>query len=104
MDLAEFLAARLGEDEAAANDERIWFGPFPEAIKESEGELIIQKERVLAEVAAKRAILARHAEAQGWSYPPGDGDEAVQDELVTVVRHLAAVYSDHPDYRQEWKP
>lgn len=60
--------------------------------------------RVLREVEAGRAILARHVAVQAWSYPPGDGDEAVQGELDTVIRHLIAAWSDHPDYRQEWKP
>jgi hypothetical protein len=40
--------------------------------------------RVLAEIAAKRAILEIHA--------PHDS------------RILAAVWAGHPDYRQEWKP
>jgi Family of unknown function (DUF6221) len=57
--------------------------------------------RVLREVEAKRAIVSRCAEAirdQGiWGE---DGQAALAED---VLRHLAAIYSDHPDYRQEWK-
>jgi hypothetical protein len=61
--------------------------------------------RVLREVEAKRAILDLTKDPDGpdgenlnWAY--GIHAEAHQ----TVLRHLAAVYADHPDYRQEWRP
>lgn len=60
--------------------------------------------RVLREVGAMRKILAMHTEAQGWSYPPGDGDEAVQEALTNVARALAAIWSDHPDYAEAVRP
>lgn len=112
-DLAAFLAARLDEDEAAAKaawgvewDWRYVAEPFGERPSIAHTVHIARHDpaRVLREVAAKRAILARYATVQAWSYPPGDGDEAVQDELGEVTRSLAAVYSDHPGYREEWKP
>ncbi len=94
-DMTAFLAARLDEDEAAAETGR-------------ERDL-----RPLREVAAKRAILAEHfAEDRGESLPGADcgvcyyigtpGSPAQWPCLT--LRVLAAVYSDHPDYRQEWKP
>lgn len=46
---------------------------------------------MLADVAAKRAIVDL-AEATG------------QPAIWEAAEHLAAVYADHPDYRQEWKP
>lgn len=119
---AAFLAARLDEDEAvakAAADGGGWSarGPYdgdPGAcfvVREdghdvaawitSEDAAHIARydpARALGEVAAKRAILAMHTEAQAWSYPPGDGDEAVQDALETVIRHLAGDWPGHPDY------
>jgi hypothetical protein len=49
--------------------------------------------RVLREVEAKRAIVAAVAESPG---------EATG--LGVAMLHLAAVYADHPDYRQEWRP
>jgi hypothetical protein len=72
--------------------------------------------RVLREVAAKRAIVAAYEEAAEHPYdlPAGvhdgrDQDEQMRDEAVLgamedVARHLAAVWSDHPDYRAEWSP
>jgi hypothetical protein len=80
---------------------------------------------VLREVEAKRAILAEHqlsgssdirAERQGqWGRPEpalalgcrvcdyDDGWLGGSDGCPTL-RHLAAVYADHPDYRDEWRP
>jgi hypothetical protein len=61
--------------------------------------------RVLREVKAGRAILALHT---GQHECPGDegyawyGDD--EAPWCPAVRHHAAVYDDHPDYRQEWKP
>jgi hypothetical protein len=83
--------------------------------------------RVLAEVEAKRAILAEHATMFrniGWQ---DDDHEEVYEELEVcalcvskhshfssraavpegackTVRILAAVYADHPDYHDEWRP
>lgn len=51
--------------------------------------------RVLAQVAALRAVLGEHQDCS-----------IVGVVLVPcpTVRHLAAIWADHPDYRQEWKP
>ncbi|MGW4972629.1 DUF6221 family protein [Streptomyces albidoflavus] len=52
--------------------------------------------RVLAEVEAKRSMIGRisnHALIMG------------QDEVHgSLLRSLALPYSDHPDYRDEWRP
>jgi len=45
--------------------------------------------RVLAECAAKRAIIDEYT-----------GSPAT----FQIIAHMAAVYRDHPDYRQEWTP
>jgi hypothetical protein len=47
--------------------------------------------RVLADVAAKRAIMGLAV--------PGDID---QPEVYAALRYLAAVHADHPDYDPEW--
>ena len=108
-DLTAFLRARLDEDEAAAKNERVLFGPFPETIKEWKGWLVIKKqEQVLAEVAAKRAILDLASDATGYhmqveqEFAVEPLDKPYVGELI--LRRLAAVYSGHPDYRPEWKP
>jgi hypothetical protein len=65
--------------------------------------------RALREVAAKRAILAEHAEDGHWCRRPADtgwvvyeaGERVVKTFPCGTVRDLAAVWSDHPDY-PEW--
>jgi Family of unknown function (DUF6221) len=74
--------------------------------------------RVLREVAAKRAILAEHApraydrygrigiycRACVTGHEPYMDDDTPDSWPCATVRHLAAVWGDHPDYRPEWKP
>ncbi len=61
--------------------------------------------RVLREVEAKRHVLhlydtARHHEANAVNALPVF--ETTVRALRSIVQALAAVYSDHPDYQQEW--
>ena len=83
--------------------------------------------RVLREVEAKRAILRMHNRLtpyleSGFTYPaaanfcgycgPGDNWQAEHEPdhypgaawPCQHVRILAAIWSEHPDYQQEWKP
>lgn len=83
--------------------------------------------RTLREVEAMRKILGMHHPTQphpefGFTYPaaakfcgwcgPGDNWQAEQEPdhypfalwPCGHARLLAAVYSDHPDYQDEWKP
>ena len=53
--------------------------------------------RVLAECEAKRRIVE---ECQGWDAEL-DGRGALGE---TVLRALAAVYADHEDHREDWRP
>jgi len=61
--------------------------------------------RVLRDVAAKQRILAVH---RPYVVEPDQaclgcaGDNVW--ERCPVLRALAAVYDDHPDYREEWRP
>lgn len=67
--------------------------------------------RVLAEVAAKRAILAAY-EAAKSNVPPADDWYEVADGVCVgladglglAVKHATAVYSGRPGYRPEWAP
>jgi hypothetical protein len=67
--------------------------------------------RALREVEAKRAIMELADEASGLDMSV-DIDRAVRPRDTTtdpyvgdmIIRQLAAVYSDHPDYQEEWRP
>ena len=50
--------------------------------------------RVLADIAAKREIVA-------WV---GDYDADLDGSAWGILGNLAALYADHPDYQQEWAP
>jgi hypothetical protein len=122
-DLIAFLNARLDEDEAAAKaaqsqDERHEQN-MPDAEMRECIDLASRRERnydqpwwaanmnyqltrrrfpsnparVLREVEAKRAVILQ------WENSPSGSLV-----LTNALYQLAAVYSDHPDYRAEWKP
>ena len=104
MTITEFLLARIAEDEATVgtpdtHDERVKGIDWAEVGASSEV-LIIGEGRVWAECQAKRAIIRW---AQQWPLRPSSAGEGIAAE-DTLLRHLAAVYADHPDYQQEWKP
>jgi hypothetical protein len=103
-DLAAFLSARLDEDEAVAREvSRRW--PWDPA-------------RVLADVEAKRAIVALHASAEVYGYRGGVEDACTECGSLTAtstagdsdyapwpcdtLRLLAQPYRDHADWRAEW--
>ena len=64
--------------------------------------------RVLREVAAKRTIIEwwQRGDPQPGDPAPSPTYEGWRKSLpgYQLLRQLAAVYSDHPDYRQEWTP
>ena len=100
MTLTEFLLARIDEDEAAARREQdevaeriLAQGPITWAFDPAWEKSPFFPARVLRECEAKRRIV------EGMDY--GDIDNINEPEVLGL---LAAVYSDHPDYRQEWAP
>jgi Family of unknown function (DUF6221) len=73
--------------------------------------------RVLREVAFKRTILAGHYPGATWAHDApeglkicageeGDGDtwQMATRWPCPEIRALAAVWSDHPEWRPEWAP
>lgn len=122
MTLVEFLLARLADDEATARAAICQCGGpacTPELgwMRRSEAMhrldsanvadhvLAWSPARVLAECAAKRAIIEGHPTWTAKSQPAGqidDEDWGAWDEWQGTLRLLAAVYSGHPDYEQEW--
>ena len=133
MDLKTFLLARIEEDEAVARaaiepkemhpygDVRIpamAVSEWPDAVRGylggpwGEHAANTNPTRVLAECAAKRAIVEMHRRdpdvqrmIYGDIYPCtecGDADDSPMEWPCPTMRILAAVYADHPDYQPEW--
>jgi hypothetical protein len=134
VDIADFLRARLDEDEALAREAPP--GPwhignavdptqscnvhtFPGARMVADGlnwltaEHIARQNpaRVLAEVEAKRRLVKEFAQTgsepdtpERRDSPHWQGDFGYLQGLARAVHLLASTYADHPDYREEWRP
>jgi len=126
--IVEFLRARLDEDEAAAKAA----SPGPWHVGEDGDEVMAVDEvkvtagfalsnrqllattvhiarhdpaRVLREVESKRAIV--DAAVIAWNESCNPTDEfwsGVEPMMRGVLRRLASVYADHPDYDPAWRP
>ncbi len=94
MTLADFLLARIAEDEKFAVTDwpagRAWSGSG----------LPPDPTRIAAECEAKRRIIE---ECRGWLEEPGD-DYGAKALASMTLRLLALRYTDHPDYREGWRP
>lgn len=101
--LVEWLARCMDQDEAEACDWRDSHSPqFPS---------LVSPDRVLAQVAAHRAILDLHRpRVLPRSHPThrcqecGDVDEAPVEWPCPTVRHLATTYADRDGYDPDWRP
>lgn len=90
LDVIAFLTARLDEREARAR-------------------AAADPARALREVAAQRAMVEKYElgrrlwnpETDDWFSPAA---AMFGSDMEWLIRTLVAVYSDHPDYRQEWAP
>lgn len=125
-DLTEFLLARVAEDEAVARGALDVRNPGYEweatQVHDRDygaiDEVSLHPARVLAECEAKRRIVEEHPptdpiDRDGTCYCQrclGQGtDVGYPDEWVQAwhpcptLRLLAAIYADHPDYREEWR-
>ncbi|MER7077935.1 hypothetical protein SAMN02982929_07189 [Saccharopolyspora kobensis] len=61
--------------------------------------------RVLAEVDAKRRILALDETASSWTKGTAGATAGYAHAILSdTLRLLALPYADHPDYREEWRP
>ena len=131
MTIVEFLSARIAEDEATdpacgrlENVEHHEVDCLElTAIVRSDAKCDCEgPRRWLAECQAKRAIVDMHkpttledlwgaARADLAKRLVCDYDSSPDSHLgdtaewpCTTLRHLAAVYADHPDYQEEWRP
>ncbi len=120
--LADFLLARIAEDEAAARAALTWQRADPaDRWTEADGALYDGQghnmagfvgddvaphiarwdpARVLAECEAKRRFVRN---AQAWDNTSGDNAQQVARELLRMMRLLAVPYADRPGYREEWR-
>lgn len=123
LTLTEFLLARLDEDEAVAKMPSVtlmdWeFDDSTEPavvaigwtiaseVQPSEaGKHIARHDpaRVLADVAAHRAVVALHTGDEDPDCPPW-GRRPDGSEPCATLLALAQPHADHPDFRDEWRP
>lgn len=93
VDIIDFLHARIAEDEAEARGALEGLG-----MTEAKADL-----RAFAECEAKRKIIALAGDVEQMdaqlSAESGGDDLGTADE---ILKALAAVYTSHPDYQQEW--
>ena len=113
MNIAEFLEARIAEDEARAGSGWVRLGDTRWET-DNYGRNFLTPSAVLAECKAKRVIAELHGplEDHGWQSGAnhdflwcgscGTLDDAPVPFPCETLECLAAVYADHPDYRQEW--
>jgi hypothetical protein len=98
MTITEFLEARIAADERAI----MKLAETDRRPVLSIAITVNHPQRLLAECAAKRAIIAarkridRSANDDEWSMGYSDAN-------YQAITALAAVYADHPDYQREWE-
>jgi hypothetical protein len=117
--IAEFLEARLAEDEALAVAASVSLHGERHTKKWDYASYVLSSERdateaqdkfiaewwparVLAECAAKRDLIKLAAQAGTLDDLQANQDIGFDDIEQSMLEALAAVYADHPDYRQEW--
>jgi hypothetical protein len=105
--LTEFLLARIAEDEGTAIYAQTRYDLEPEDwggwwFGHQQHYSRYDPARVIAECEAKRRIVERHANSGASGCYICAEAEREQVECVEQ-RILAAVYADHPDYREEWR-
>lgn len=118
MSITDFLNARITEDEAHIQAHTPDFDECQECGFGQQPESPYSIARVLAECAAKRAIVEMHAPVDysglGMESPNActlcGADRGIHDwEWMKdsfpcdTLRTLAAVYAEHPEYRDAWK-
>ena len=111
--LTDFLLARIAEDEAAVArpPEVRSMGFYGASLVPVGGHdwghvAYLSPARVLAECEAKRRIVGLHFAVTPYSVcgECGEPDAYPAPWPCSTLRALAAVYSAHPDCREEWRP
>lgn len=108
MNITEFLEARIAEDESTARRVKdgpgepggrgVWSVQIGVSGNDAKfAHVASDPDRIIAECAAKRAIISAH-QSQKSEDDPGAWIVASN----ALIKALTAVYKDHPDYQQEW--
>jgi hypothetical protein len=94
-----------GEYIAAAGDEATLFGPGMTPPADAVHIARHDPARALAEVDAKRRIIDRATGTRAWAIGESGRTAGTAVSLANdTLRALALPYTDHPDYRDEWRP
>jgi hypothetical protein len=109
MTIIEFLTARLDDEASTARDmaeQAAMRRPLLQLLGGGTGiRDLVNPDRILADVAAKRAIVSLHTHPSFACYWSHDSMEQHDPgEVCDTLCALAQPYADHPDYREEWKP
>lgn len=95
--LAEFVLARTTADEERYTREIRMHRDSSSAVARA---WVGEMTRGLAECRAKRRIVEHFADVVDAGFEQWDGGV---DARLTLG-HLAAIYADHPDYDEAWRP
>lgn len=116
MDLVEFLQARLDEEAATAEKIKTYLAAGGSTLHFSvyettpEGELrrdlaVYNPTRLLHDVEAKRRIVDAYIRSKDLAEGMGQvAMYAVVKALENMLRLLAAIDANHPDYDERWRP
>lgn len=111
LPLTAFLLARIAEDEAEARGYLDDLNERPPSAYDMEQVGWIEAgspERVLAECEAKRRIVELHQSDDPRLGICTTCHDYVAHDAITwpcpTLRAAGAVYADHSDYREEWRP
>ena len=115
LTITDFLLARIAEDEELLErEDRVYGGGGEVWTREAHA-------RVLAECEAKRRIVELHSNGGADTFSRGFGEDITHTRRPAclecgawgefpvawpcpTLRALAAVYADHEDFREEWRP
>ena len=107
MTITEFLLARIEEDEDAARGVNRLLWNSRVALLDHDLYGLVSRhhpDRVLAECRAKRAIVELYDDSLKEQIERRDASALGAGLMLDdVIRALAAVHVDHPDYRKEWR-
>lgn len=117
MTITEFLTARYDEDETWANAARGWQTGSRHESQPLDWSIHMRRwspENVLADIAAKRAIMADHERIEDWrpicarcfkehGWPESMWEDTMHEWPCPTIRLLAQPYVEHPDFDTAWR-